>query len=566
MALLDPGPALGFVFVVPPHSAFLMNVPPPAPPSFFIRCQLFFLAVLIFYWLALVLVLPVTTGDAHTYNLARLAITEREGFFSANAWNFEPQIALPWAFDAVHYAFLQSGFGYSLPSYLAFLGILIVVFQMAKAVYGLKTALWCCLIPFSMPTIMFQASTTKNDMVLAFCLAVWIYAMWRWRQEKAFRHIFLAALALAFAVGSKTSGLLLFLPCLIWTLYELKNHRRCLRFSMAAALAGLLLFGSPETGYRSWKMYGHPLGPSSIRSDHANRDGWQGGTANLVRYLFGSANFQWASMFTIVPSTGTENFCRAVLQKIGLENKGYRPDFNDGSLRFLRNGWESFSDYGPVGFLALLLSLVILAKSPLRSPPFFLALIGWTWLLLISGTVAWMPWNNRFLLISFFCFAFSAIFFLSGSRLQSRRLQNGALIVLLGYAFLCPIGSYNRHPGMLSASVTKRTEVMTMENPVIQTVLEDLRSSFASAPQATVILCPGPDSWVLPFYLDSRWRVYNRPALTPEEFGVLCSKNRPAALVVLDQRSRFPAEKFAVTPVASYPLRTTALYIPNPQP
>ena len=543
-----------------------MNRPASTPPTPFDYCQRLFLSGLIFYWFALALVLPITTGDAHTYNLARLAITEQEGFLSDAPWNFEHQAVLPWAFDAVHYPFLHCGAGYSLPSFFTFLGILIVVFQMVASSRGPRTGLWCCLIPFSMPTILFQASTTKNDMILAFCLALWIYALWRWRREKAPRHLFWAALAPAFAAGSKTSGLLLLLPMSAAAAYLLRNHRGLLVRYALVTMAGLLLFGSPETYYRSWKLYGHPLGPPSIRIDHANRDGVKGAAANTLRYVIGNANFAWASVFTTAPSIEAENFCRSFLKKIGLENKGYRPDFSDGNLRFLRNGWESTSDYGPVGFLVLLLSLAVLALAPPRSPPFFLSLTGWAWLLVVSATVAWMPWNNRFLLISFFCFSFSSVLFLCQRPWEIPWFPRFALIGLTGYAVLCPLGSYNRHPGMFAASLQRRADTTTMENPVIGRILGDLSSFFPENPRVTLVLCPGPDSWVLPFYLHPKFTVYNRPNLTPAEFQTLCSIHPPVALLVLDRRSAFPEEKFHVAKIASYPLRTTAFYIPAPGP
>ena len=123
---------------------------------------------LLLYWGACALLLPVTTSDCQVYNLARLRVAERAGFWQAAAWNSIREVTYPWAFDAVHYPFLKTAWGFGIPSFLAFLGLLVIIFQLMVPRFGEYAALWSILTLLSMPTLMLQATTAKNDLVVVF--------------------------------------------------------------------------------------------------------------------------------------------------------------------------------------------------------------------------------------------------------------------------------------------------------------------------------------------------------------------------------------------------------------
>ena len=50
---------------------------------------------ILIYWGASALLLPVTTSDCQVYNLARLKVAERAGFWEAEAWNSTREVTLP---------------------------------------------------------------------------------------------------------------------------------------------------------------------------------------------------------------------------------------------------------------------------------------------------------------------------------------------------------------------------------------------------------------------------------------------------------------------------------------
>src|SRR5208283_1841099 len=148
------------------------------------QCLRTIIVVIIAYWGLLAVALPVSNVDSHVYNLGRLAVAENAGFWQTSAWNSPRQVVFPWTFDAVHYPFLKIGWGSDLPSFVAFLGLLIIVFELVVPRFGSKVGLWSILTLLAMPTLMLQATTTKNDLVIAFGAGCWLYSLVRFRRNQ----------------------------------------------------------------------------------------------------------------------------------------------------------------------------------------------------------------------------------------------------------------------------------------------------------------------------------------------------------------------------------------------
>lgn len=157
-------------------------------------------------WLLYAVVTPVTVTDGQLYNQARFYVIRQEGLFSGWIPTQWMQLAFPWTFDAVHWPFLQIGFGMALPSFACLLGILTVVHVHVREHYGRDAAWRCVLALLALPTLVYQGTSTKNDIAVVFAALAWWHAIQRWRTTS--RPIFLAAsaLAIAFAVGAKTSA------------------------------------------------------------------------------------------------------------------------------------------------------------------------------------------------------------------------------------------------------------------------------------------------------------------------------------------------------------------------
>ncbi len=494
-------------------------------------------AFLFLYWGLYALLVPVTVWDSQTYNLARLLIARQGGLFGNDGWNSDRQVMFPWSFDAVHYPFLAlGGWGVALPSFACFVGIAWVIFRLACEVRGTRTAWWCVLTLFSLPTLMYQASSTKNDLAVVFALACWLYAFWLWRREPSRALLGWMALALGFAAGAKSSGVPLALLLGAFSAWHLRGSKRALLEFSGALLVAAFLCGSVEIYANNKRVYGQWFGPAETINENRNRDGLRGAAANLVRYVVANQNMGIdvglpASTFP----AKLEHIARTVLQATALKDVGYRADLDDAKLSFLKRGTEAASDYGPVGGLAILAAILFLFLGPIHSLRWRLASLGLGSLVLTSATVGWMPWNARFLLLPFIlCSVALTIQILDWS--GARRLPAAVwLAVLLFSALAYPWYSYNKRPKDLWDSLAHRPRLAMKERTNMKEVVDAVEQLGRPAhSHPTVFLCAGTDSWTLPLLQLRSVRCVPAPGISPEDLGTARSEKDARYLLVLN--------------------------------
>ncbi len=480
------------------------------------------LAVALSYWAACAVLLPVTTWDSQVYNLGRLLIAEKAGFWSNTCWYSERQVIFPWTFDAVHYPLVKLGFGEALPSFLCLLGTLIIVYKMLRDFYTERLALWTCLALISMPTFIYQATSTKNDFVIVFLMACWLYAIYRYKTERKNWLMAACALSLGFMFGAKTTGVFFSLPLSLVTVFIVRRWKPDWRIFFASLAASVFLFGSFETYFLSYFRYGSPLGPSAFIKAHANPDGLRGALANLMRYYIGNISpgiYTGKIQQTFCGSL--EGVARFSLHTVGLSNTGYGPGFQDSNLQFRKTGADDSSDFGISGWLAFSLCLTTVYLARFGSVSWTTAATGIAALTLVCWTVAWMPWNDRFLVLPFSLFAVAALIFTFTEltifpSLAQRVLQ---ISILLSIA-LTPFISWARRPQDVINSFWKRQELTFSEDPSLLPIYTELQRIAKQKPEPIVYLLAGSDSWVLEFLRikNIRWKLVNALP-TPLETG-----------------------------------------------
>lgn len=489
--------------------------------------------ILLGYWFVYALVVPVTIWDAHTYNLARLLIIRFGGFFGNTVWNTERQMAWPWAFDAVHYPFLVLGWGYALPSFACFVGVMLSTFYMIRSRFGEKSAWYCCLAMLALPTLVFQATSTKNDLAVVFGISCWAYALWRFRSDCLRIFLFLAALALCFAAGAKSTGVPLVILLSGATIWRLRHDWQSMKQFLSWLLLCLILFGSSEIYLNNWMTYGHPLGPDQIRR-HRNLDGVSGMLANFIRYTLGSINLglDAADQQSPIPAK-LADLCRAILRTAGLENKGYRWDFNDSNLQFLKVGWEAASDFGPLGTLSLLTAGFVLLSRSAKHILWRMAAAGFASLLLVCATVSWMPWNMRFLLLPFLLFTLVTVIWFTSETANGALGRIVIFVLSLYSAVVFPLYSFNKGPKDLWLSLADRPAMTTKERPAMLEIVRDLETRKAEIGTAPILLCAGGDSWVLPILQMRDLRVVPSPRVDLARLHQISSQQgRPLVYVL----------------------------------
>jgi hypothetical protein len=263
-----------------------------------------------------------------------------------------------------------------------------------------------------------------------------------------------------------------------------------------------VLFGSLETYVLSWQIYHRPLGPIDFVHDQKNRDGLRGLSANFIRYYLSNFSFGvdgYANQSGLAKFL--ENKGRKILHYLHLKNVGYAfPHFfNDSTLDFTKKGDEYYSDYGLVGFAALLTSSVYVFWRPrLRSICWIVVASGFAALALNALIVGWMPWNSRFLCLSFVLFgvAMSAIVFGELRRgLWWRKLFG---VMIIWSAFTLPFLCVDRRPIDLARAFYAREELVFDQRPEVRQIYHDV-IALRKKENGRWFLIAGKNSYVLPF-------------------------------------------------------------------
>ena len=472
----------------------------PAVPVFTNGCLRTIIVAITVYWGLLAVALPVTNVDSQIYNLGRLAVAENAGFWQRNAWNSINQVVFPWTFDAVHYPFLKIGWGMAVPSFLCFLGLVVMVFYLVSRRWGTNVGLWSVLSLLAMPTIMLGATTTKNDLVIVFGVGCWLYSLVRFQRSQSKFFIFTAALSLAFTTGSKTYAvpicvLLIFVTAWIWR----KEVRTLLAFAGFFVLS-VVLFGSIETYVLSKQIYNHPLGPPRGVYYSMNRDGLQGAAANFIRYYLGNFSLGvdgYANQSGL--STFLESKCRKILHNLHLYNVGYCIFWDDDTFHFDKGGLDSTSDFGLIGFAALLICSVYIWRPTWRNPRWTVIASGFAGLALICFTIGWMPWNARFLCLSFVLFGVAMAIIIFGELGRGLWLRRAFGVLIIWSAFTLPLLCIDRRPIDLARAFYARENVTFDQNPYLQQVYDDV-IALERKETGVWFLIASDHSCILPFF------------------------------------------------------------------
>jgi hypothetical protein len=515
---------------------------------------------IIVYWGLLAVVLPVSNVDSHVYNLGRLAVAENAGFWQTSAWNSPRQVVFPWTFDAVHYAFLKIGCGTSLPSFLSFLGLVVIVFNLVSGRWGTNVGLWSVLSLLAMPTIMIQATTTKNDIVIGFGVGCWLYSLVRFKSCQSKFFILTAAISLAFIAGSKTyaipiCGILTVVTAWLW-----RKEVEILLVFVGFYVPCVLLFGSIETYVLSWQIYHRLLGPVEFVRDQRNRDGLRGLSANFIRYYLASFSFGidgYANQSGLAKFL--ESVCRKILHNLQLNDVGYAFSqfFNDTTLDFTKKGDEYYSDYGVIGFAALLTGSFYIWKPRLRNPCWILVASGFAALALNSFLVGWMPWNARFLCLSFLLFGVATSTIVFGELRRGFWLRQLFGVLVIWSAFTTPFLCVDRRPIDLGRAFYAREEITFDQGPAVRQVYDDV-TALRRKGKESWFLVAGKNSYVLPFLAlkDEPW------ILTPqwEQISKFPNAGKAVQSYVLVLNMPIPAG-LPVEIVKQYPDNTYVLRI-----
>jgi len=423
------------------------------------------LAALLLYWLAWAVIGPVTNVDAQIYNLTRLWVIDGHGLFANPFYTSTLQLVMPWSFDAVHYPFLLLRHGYALPSFACLLGIMAILYSWARERGGVADGLRACLGLLAMPMVVMQATTTKNDLVLALCLVCWIEAMRRSVSARSRASVLLAALALTFAAGSKVTGLLYAGIAAVASLWILRRTPVDLAW-FVSGLAGLgILNGSLEVFVNNRVMFGDWRGDPLWYQLGRNNDGWRGWLANEIRYVTSLLDLQILSTdslhrFALWKFSVCQTLLRVVhLQGFGFMSAPWNPMSEDHLRRLMTTllGSDTRATYGILGALLTTAMPILLALRRRLDFPAALFLAGVASQVVVAATIGWHTGNLRYLVVPA-CLSWAAASLLVISD-RHPWLPRAATLTLAACALFVPF-SVSRSPENLAIAFRDRDALL----------------------------------------------------------------------------------------------------------
>jgi hypothetical protein len=356
----------------------------------------------------LILSVPPNNNDAMSYHLARVGYWHQHATLApwpthdARRTTFPPnaEIGILWSV-----VFLRSDQFAGFVQWLSAIIAGVAIFGLARQLgYSREASSFAALLWATFPEILFQSTSTLNDLVVSAFFVSSIYLLYLGLQSNR-KALLLSGMAFGLALGTK-STMLFILPGLAVTLLLLVLAGRVvpLRLWVATSATGFLILGS-FIFMSNWLTYQHPLGlPANVeeltRSPVSRADLL---VTNLSRYAYQMVDVTGLPDVIAQPLHDAKaSISRRLFAVLNIPTEatntitfnGYpfsfdiRPDVHEDAVWF-----------GPHGFLVLLpaflyqTGLGIKRKDPLRLG---LAVLALSFLLAHSALQTWTPFKGRY--------------------------------------------------------------------------------------------------------------------------------------------------------------------------
>lgn len=362
-----------------------------------------FLTVSIF----LNITMPITSSDAFAYHVTRSLFWVLQGSLNHFEISDIRNLCLP-INSEILYAWVILFFRTdALLGFFSFVGYLLSIISTYNILglmgYCVRKRLWVIFILSSFSSVIVQVSGTETDIIIAGLLASCIFLFWYALKHKEKTPIFMASLAYALALGTKTTsiiaipgvGLILLALC-----YHYKKYKPLGAFLGFGAL-NFLVFSSYN--YILNLIQFHSLsGPVTFMVVSKNYFGIKGMISNFIKYIFmfvDFTGFKWGDYITpqmILVRNGTLNFLHLGYIQDGLYTTTY------GVNRFLL---EPVMGAGVLGLIVFLPCLIWAFIKPVFKPKskktrfiFLFALAFIVNVLSMSYLLAYMSFSVRFMM------------------------------------------------------------------------------------------------------------------------------------------------------------------------
>lgn len=385
--------------------------------------------VWVYLFLQAVLLAP-ANWDSMTYGLARILLFQQEKSLFLTQVSLESQAIFPVGSDILHHAFLRfyDDYGIGIFSFISYLIICLGTYALARRYTNQKESLLTTLIIASLPELVLQSTSTKNDIFTAATALFCFILAHRILTKINVEDLILLPIVISFGIACKTVFFAFALPFICWFCflffkkYSIKFIFRIIKRYKLYFLLGtfpVLIFFPWLNFYHNYINFGTWQGSIKFMSFHRQHDGIIGTLANLIRYIIQSIDFLEPLEIICQKITGkifpSEYSITDII--IGFYNKVFDPIFgekgimesslfpiinnNNGHPFFIiRQTGEDYSWFGPFGFFVIIPSIIF----ALFKGDIYLKMVSFNlivYALILCNQLAWQPFINRFFSLFF---------------------------------------------------------------------------------------------------------------------------------------------------------------------
>lgn len=522
----------------------------------FISQHNFFILPVAFVWIYLffqAVILPPGNWDSMTYNLARVLLFQQEKSLFLKEVSTVRQAIFPVGADILHYTFLRfnTDYGIGIFSLLAYLSIVLGTYALSRKYVSQEIALTATLVILSLPELVYQATSTKNDIITIAAAIFCFLTVFHILEKFTITDVIFLILAILFGISAKTTFLAFAIPFIVffgvllvkkyglkfWFKSFFQSWRYFLVFLVPfLILSQIWLFIYNHHYWGTWS------GTLEYATMNRQTDGLKGAIANLVRYLFNSLDLLEPSniLFRVIIASDIsdllkkiyDNFFRPILSNYGI---GVLGDF-----RIYWTQHEDFSWFGPWGFFIVIPAIFF---SLLRGPKFLktvsLTLLGY--LFIIAYTLVWNRWISRYLSLFFVASGVCVAYLIKSLEMRKLSLNIIRCFSIFILLFACTFNSakplftsFNKPLTGSDLLPLKWGQAIMNESIWSQTELGRKRLFYAEKyygdtrvlkfnqlvpPGSQVALVAREDSWVYPYLLHS-----HQVKFTPVELSSLTNR------------------------------------------
>ncbi len=455
------------------------------------KISLSILSILWIYLFCLAVLSPPSNWDSMTYNLARILLFQQEQSLFLTNYSSESQAIFPVGNDILHHSFLRfySDYGIGIFSFIAYLIICFGTYALGRRYAKPQHALIATLVIASLPGLVLQSTTTKNDIGTATVAVICFILINRILTKINVEDLVLLPITLAFGVSVKTTFMAFGAPFMfVFSILLLKKYNwkyllqivKEYKLYFILSILPILIFFPFFNFYHNYHLLGTWQGSEGFSNFHKQIDGFRGTSGNIVRYLLQTIDFLAPVEETFKVITGKifnqqgftitdvlvdfyNQYLYPIFENKGIMKSSYFPIMsnNNGLLFFIiRYNDNDHSWYGPFAFFLIIPSLIFaLIKGDLYLKAVSFNLIFY--FVFLCNQIAWQPWANRFFSLFFASSGITIAYLLSQLKIN-KFIAN--ILISLSLMILTYTISFNSNQPLL-ASLDEKINLSQL-NPI----------------------------------------------------------------------------------------------------